>query len=532
MTIHQLLAALWRRRLTVLISVVVTIAAAFGYSYARHATYTATATVDYQVPSSTVSGASGSSGFTLPAQLQQPLEVLVEPATVARVPALVDPRDLLAADAKISGAFDPTSGAVTVSASSASPVAARDAANANAKALVAEVHAIVSGVVTDLQGKIATLSAQVVHLQQEAAAGSTVAGAELVAANDALGNLYTEMTNLQTEESSIAEFAQPATTPTTPNGLSKIKLGGLALLVGLLAGCGIAFVTDQYDTRLRAGDVGNRLAEAPVLAKVPLEASTAHNHSSNGSTTMHRPDVAVIESMRELRTNLRVALEDTSAPVIMVTSPEPRDGKTFTTANLSIVWAMGGQRVVALSADLRHSTLEQKLGIGKAAHGLIDLAALDRREFAYAIDESPDKDGSHARRWLPSRTEVVSLLVATKQPGLWILPSGGDASNPSELLDGPAMATILHHLKTFADVVIVDTPPTLVVADAAILGRQVDGVVVVASDAHTSREAIDRTVDRLTGAHSKILGVVINRAQTQLSKGYLDYYGAFLPADS
>ena len=149
--------------------------------------------------------------------------------------------------------------------------------------------------------------------------------------------------------------------PATPSGLSSSKLLAIGIIAGLLAGCGIALARDQLDTRLRTRPDLGGITDAPVLAELPQDSDVR-----SGEVTIamvQAPQSQMAESIRELRTSLRVILDDMPCPMITVTSPEAGDGKTFVAANLAAAWAMSGSKVIVVSADFRRPRLEEIFGL-------------------------------------------------------------------------------------------------------------------------------------------------------------------------
>ena len=165
---------------------------------------------------------------------------------------------------------------------------------------------------------------------------------------------------------------QVAATPGTSTGLSTAKLGAIGIVAGLLVGCGIALVREQFDDRIRVSPDLDSAIDGPVLGELPEDADVRKGKVA--LVLVEAPQSALAEAVRDLRTSLRVLLVDEQCPVITVTSPEPGDGKTFVTANLAASWALTGSRVIVVSADFRRPRLEEALGIDRpGAHGLSDL---------------------------------------------------------------------------------------------------------------------------------------------------------------
>ena len=260
------------------------------------------------------------------------------------------------------------------------------------------------------------------------------------------------------------------------------------------------------------------------------------------------PQSLMAESVRELRTSLRVILDDTPFPVMVVTSPEPGDGKTFVTANLAAAWAMSGSKVIVVSADFRRPRLEEIFGLrGHRAPRALrpdqgQLEELRPRRLvpgrAAGRGAGPDTAGRPAvpgaERPAPPRSRrefspvpdlpsMASLLVESGIWGLQVLPAGTQLDNPSELFGSPGMQPVLDQLQLLADVVLLDTPPVLAVPDTAILGSMARGAVIVASEGRTDRSDLERTVRRLETTHCRVLGVALNRVRRASTDSYQSY---------
>ena len=542
-TFHQLLSVLWRRRLVVVASMVVTVAVAFAYTDLRAPTWSASADVALQ-PSS--SSNTGSPSVVTPAGLQDPLGVLSSAHVAQSAAKLITGAPVSDLQSHVSGTLDSTGGLLTIVGSSSSATEARDIANAFAQAFVLDAQSVFQTAVNNLQVQISALTLKISQLEKT----NTSTSPAVEAANAELGDLYGEQTTLQVDQNSYAVVQQKATVPTSPSGLGKKKITGLALLIGLLAGAGIAFVREQFDVSLKSTSGVKELTDAPVLAELPFDREFSLD---NGTlAVLDLPGSALAESVRELRTSLEVILEDKPCPVVMITSSSPEDGKTFMVANLAASWAISGKRVVVVSGDLRRPRIEQALLVDSGSPGVKDLAALDRREDYQVTDQttsalngvigsSMDSSGGREQtpggrgssRWLfpqarsrplPSQQDVVSALKPTRVVGLSLLPSGGVATNSSEVLNSPGMKAVMERLSNFADVILVDSPPLMAVSDAAILSRHVDGVVVVAVDGQTSSLVLERALQRLGAARAPVLGIVLNRVRTTSISAYQGYY--------
>ena len=200
-----------------------------------------------------------------------------------------------------------------------------------------------------------------------------------------------------------------------------------------------------------------------------------------------------------MRTNIRVFSVDKPLRTLVVTSPDPSNGKTTLVANLGVVMAQAGSRVVLVDSDLRRSAL----------HKLFDVTNREGLTSAL-LENEPVLDG-----WL-RETEIENLQLLTSGP----LPL-----NPSELLGSQKMRQLVEAMKAEADIIILDTPPNLVVTDASVLALEADGVLLLAEAGRTRRAALQQSVERLQQLGVRILGVVLNDVSSHRSRSYqYEYY--------
>jgi capsular exopolysaccharide synthesis family protein len=209
-----------------------------------------------------------------------------------------------------------------------------------------------------------------------------------------------------------------------------------------------------------------------------------------------RPQARQDEAYRVLRSNLTVALSDLERPTVAVTSSQPGEGKTATTVNLARTMALAGRRVVLVDLDLRHPDCHRWLG----AHnefGVSDVL-LDRRPLDQAMQFMPLGQGPESR-----------------QAGFYLLATGPQVRNPAELLGTRRTYDLLDGLSRQADLVLIDTPPVLLVADTLVVSRMTGGIVLVVEPRRTPLAAVQRAKDALTRNQGRILGLVINKYQAK-----------------
>ncbi len=215
----------------------------------------------------------------------------------------------------------------------------------------------------------------------------------------------------------------------------------------------------------------------------------------------HSPRLAVSEAYRSLRTALLLSTAG-ELQVVALTSAEPGEGKTATTTNLGVVLAQLGRRVLLVDADLRRPRMHKVFRISNRT-GLVT--------------------------FLTTHVGDETLFIETGVPNLWVCPSGPIPPNPSELLASDRMLEFLKMVRSRFDYVLIDTPPTLPVADAVILGTLADGVIVCARAGVITREDAKFCRDRLAYADLRVIGSVLNRYRTapgRYNKKYR-YYGVY-----
>lgn len=286
----------------------------------------------------------------------------------------------------------------------------------------------------------------------------------------------------------------PVNQPTSPNL-------NFVILVVLMSGSGIGFsavcVLDLLDDRFRSVEDMQRQLGVPVLALIRqlkvvetsgLDSLQAHIH----------PTSAESEAFRTLRTAL--ALTDEHLRRLVVTSSEPGDGKTTVLANLAVCYAQSGKRTLLIDADMRRPGLTN---LFEMRH-LEGLSSILRHDVAVA-------------------ESAVALMQPSGIENLDVLPCGIRPTNPAELLAGAKFTELIDWTMGVYDRVFIDSPPALATSDAAVIGRQVDGVVMVVQPEKNRRHAVMRAVDGLLSLRIPLLGIVLNRVGADNDRGYYGY---------
>ncbi|HEY3845153.1 MAG TPA: CpsD/CapB family tyrosine-protein kinase [Acidimicrobiales bacterium] len=236
-------------------------------------------------------------------------------------------------------------------------------------------------------------------------------------------------------------------------------------------------------------------------------ANPRRNRGRGSAASVEDEQNSFAESLRILRSNLGVALLDLERPTVIFTSPNPDEGKTVICSNLAISFASAGNRVVLVDLDLRHPNAHKLVG----AHN----------EFGVS-------DILLGRRTLEESIQYIGIPSPRGQgaTGLYFLATGTPVANPTELLGSGRTRQLLDGLARQADLVLLDTPPVLPVADTLVIGRMAAGAVLVTESRNTAIDAVNKAKDLLTRNQTRLLGVVLNKFHRRDAAGSFGYgYG-------
>ena len=305
----------------------------------------------------------------------------------------------------------------------------------------------------------------------------------------------------------LVDSALVPTAPVRPRIAYNIAVG---LLVGLVLGVTLAFIQESLDTSVKSAEELERLVAAPALAVIPLARSSwrrmggGRSQPMNGaveSIVLKHPTSSLAESFRTLRTSILLSSAPRPPQALLVTSAQPREGKTSTALNLALGLAQRGVPVVIVDADLRRPGISRALALSQNGAGLSSLLS-----------------GAH------SLDEVLRQVEAV--PNLWVVPAGPEAPNPADLFSSPTMENLMQELRRRFEHLVVDSAPLLMVTDATILSRLVDGVILVVESGVTARRALVRAHKILESAGGRILGTVLNKWDAR-DEGYYSGYGSY-----
>lgn len=301
----------------------------------------------------------------------------------------------------------------------------------------------------------------------------------------------------------IVERAVASSSPASPRPLRDAVL---ALLGALVLGASAVYLRDIFFDRYRSAQEVARDLGLQLLGEIP---------KGRGAPAL--------ESFRSLRTAVVFALERSAgiesngtgsgsisggrAGTVLITGAESGCGKSYVSANISRALATEGRRVTTVDGDLRRPTLHEIFAT-PLSPGLSDLL----------VDERiPDIAG------IPVD---VGLPPSSTGPGgeLQLMPAGAHAGDSVESLSSARMKAIVQYLRSDNDMVVFDSPPTLVVVDPIVLARYADGVVFVVDSRHTRRRDARRAIEALRATGAPLLGFAFNRSNTKQTR-----YDAYRP---
>ena len=501
--LRSYLNVLNRRKWVVALVTVLCVAAALGFSLLQSNKYTATAEVLLQPPGSSNALNSASAGAVslTPTDLQTAIQIM----TSAPIQAAVTKR-LGSPAPKVSITEVGQTNVVDISYTDPSPSRAAAVANDYGQAYVTyEQTQLVDNMLaaaSQIQTRINSLNQQISSLE---ASGSSPSSPQVQDILTQQASFKDQLAQLQVNTALAnggASVVTPAVAPASPSSPRPKRDAAIAVAVGLILGVGIAFLLEYLDDSIRHQDDLRRLVpDLPVLVAVP-NVGDWKNAKSAYLVTRKAPKSPASEAYRSLRTSLQFMALDKPMRLLQVTSPLPGEGKTTTLANLAVMMAETGDRVLVVCCDLRRPRLYQFFGLENQVGlttVLLGQATLDQ-----AIQRVPDL------------------------PNLSVLAPGVVPPNPSELLVSDRTAELFQELGRRFDRVLIDSAPVLPVTDASVLSGRVDGTLLVTRAGKTSRHSVTRALDNLAQVRAPVIGLVLNGESAESGYGYsyrYAYYG-------
>jgi succinoglycan biosynthesis transport protein ExoP len=295
----------------------------------------------------------------------------------------------------------------------------------------------------------------------------------------------------------VVDQAKPPVLPFRPNFPMNTALG---LVTGLFVGVGFVLMRDRFNRNIESPGLSPAYLRLPELGVIPaarlasrriawLPASTRVPLQLKGADAASREHANLAEAYRATLTSILLPTLHGEGPrVLVLTSPEAGAGKTTVTSNLGMATAEIGRRVLLIDADLRRPRLHRLFEIPNS-FGLTDILRITT-----PLEEIP----------------VNQLVRQTKIPGLCLVPSGPTTDGLTSLLYSPRLTEFLERVAKEFDLVLIDAPPMLYFADARVLGRHSDGVILVLRSGQTKRDAAILARQRFDEDGTCVLGTILN----------------------
>lgn len=426
------------------------------------------------------------------------------------------------------------SNVVTVNAVSADPAAAADAANAFAAAFIEwgrdSARTQVADAIEVVQSQLASYTT-----------AEERASSEYAALKTSLGQLQV----LEASASGDFKVITAASEPSEPYAPDKTRGAALALAAGFILGCALAFLFEQFDTRLHGDEQISEILDLPIIGRVPdLVGKT---RVEGVLPTLTASSGRASEAYRLLRSNLEFVGFDGDANVLLISSSVQGEGKSVTSCNLAVTLALAGKKVALVDGDLRSPRVHAYLGVPNAvgvSSVLARLATLDEAISAVALEARARQGGGlvmtakvaagRAGTQAATGQGAVAAPVSTiwpdesgRAPVLSVLTSGPVPPNPGEMVASQRFGEIVDHLRGAVDVVLIDAPAMLPVGDTAAMARVVDGLVYVVNPSKVRRPDLHQARSQLGRLPCALLGII----EVADTKGQGYYYGYHVHSD-
>jgi succinoglycan biosynthesis transport protein ExoP len=283
---------------------------------------------------------------------------------------------------------------------------------------------------------------------------------------------------LQSNNIRILDAAVVPTVPIWPRAWLNLVV---ALIGGLVMAVGLALGREHLNRRVDSPeDLGGTLG-VPLLGITP--AVSGRRRQLEGPE--HSVPAVFREALRGIRARILLSPLAASARVLVVTSAMPQEGKTVVTSHLAVSMARTGRRVLLVDGDMRRPRIHR----------------------LHNVDRSPGLSDV-----MNGTVRVGAALCASSVDGLMLLPAGTPVSNPADVLEARGFKALVKDLSDEFDLILIDSPPVMAVADASILANAASTALFVVGAGAATRETIRAAIDRLASVQAQVIGVVLNRA--------------------
>lgn len=371
------------------------------------------------------------------------------------------------------------------------PALAADLANGMASVFIDRIRQLqserfaasrdgLSNQISDMEEQITNTNGEIAHTTDESKLQQLQA--RLTQYLTIYSNLVTSYEQVRLAEAQtstnvvVSELANVPSIPVSPKTRVNMLVAGF---IGVLLAVGVVFTRDILDDTVKNPDMILKKFNQPILGVI--DSHKPLKEKPFVLAELHSPSA---EGFWSLRTNLTFASVDTPLRRILVTSPMPQDGRTTVASNLALVLAQGEKKTLLMDADLRHPSIQIQFGLSNEI-GLTELLAHPLKDFS-------------------------NFIQGVDIPGLTVITSGVLPPNPSELLTSKMVGQTLKRLNQVYDLIVIDTPAVLSVADAIALAPAMDGVILVVKPGTTKIAAVQQALEQLRAVGACVLGVVLN----------------------
>jgi capsular exopolysaccharide synthesis family protein len=297
---------------------------------------------------------------------------------------------------------------------------------------------------------------------------------------------------LQTNNVRILDAALVPRVPILPRVGLNVSVG---IALGFIVAVGLAFLMEYFNPRITGASEVADLLGVPLLGVTPRVAAL----KKKGRRRFETLPAAFHEAIRGVRTRIMLSSSHGDIRTLAVTSTVPKEGKTVVSASLAASMAMTGRRVLLIDSDLRRAQVHKIFGT-RTSPGMSEVLA--------------------------GAAKPSAALIESSVPGLFLMPAG-EHPGGSDLLDTEAVRQLLDGLHQVFDVIVLDCPPVMALADASIVANVATSVLFVVGSGSTNSEAARTAIDRLASVQAQVVGVVLNNAKVSRHSSYgYTYYEA------
>ncbi len=346
------------------------------------------------------------------------------------------------------------------------------------------------------QGQLGAADVKLHALQREADANRTLFETFL--------NRFKQTSSQEDLQTADARLISTANLPTEAVFPKPKIMVPMSVLIGFALGVMLALLMEYLDRGFRSMEQVEQLTGLSPLGLIPeLNSLPGAPAALPQNFIVEKPTSVYAEAVRTVRTALLLA-DNSGAPpkTVLVTSSMPSEGKTSFTLSLARLSAMSGQKIIIIDCDLRRPNVHRGLGLENKM-GMVDILL-----------------GTH---------KIEDVLQTDKRAKINVITTGRSVPNPADLLASDNMRRLLAHLKTQYDLVVIDSPPALAVADARVLSQLADKTLFLTRWAETPRDVVMMAVKQLASSGANLAGILLTRVNLKKNAryGYADsgYYG-------